>query len=93
MPNIIDFTPRGLLTEEGNQRNRKAIDELGHANANLLNALVECLTTSSSMEDSLRRIGVEPDGIQDVMQMVETRKAATEEFLRSLTGAPPWKST
>ncbi len=91
MSESIDLTPAGLQTQEGIKRNRKAIDALSNANANLLNSLMECLTADGTLQYSLKMLGLSAEDISIVLGHADARKAATEEFLRSLTGAPPWK--
>ncbi len=89
----INLTPRGLQTQEGIKRNTEAVSELETANAELANILVQCLTTADSLAGSLRKLGLDPEEIDDVVEAYDRRAAATEEFLRSMTGAPPVKKT
>ncbi len=88
MSNTVNLTPRGLTTPEGIERNAKAVQELETASAELANILVQCLTTADSLEGSLRKLGLDPEEIDDVVRAYDRRAAATEEFLRSMTGAP-----
>ncbi len=93
MPKTIDLTPLGLTTPEGVKRNRRAVQALDSATADLCNMLMQTMETPCSLEDSLRKLGLDKDETDDVLQAVKRRRDATEEFLRSLCGAAPVKNT
>ncbi len=93
MVNTVDLTPVGLQTQEGIKRNKAAVRELETANAELANMLLQCLETANSLQASLRKLGLGKEEIADVQAAVDRRAAATEEFLRSLIGAPPVNKT
>jgi uncharacterized protein (DUF1778 family) len=85
----IDMTPVGLTVPGGRNRIAKAIKTFNDTTADVANMLTECLTTARSMEASLRILDLSDEEIRDVVDAIDRRAKAQEEFLRALAGHPP----
>lgn len=92
----IDITPRGAKTPEGCARIHEAAEKL-HAKvlacADLFSELLDTLTDNGSgLEGNLVRIGLDQADAEqladDCREAMHTWKAAGNDYLKALTGAP-----
>jgi len=88
-PMMIDMTPEGCKTPEGAAKVNEAIRAFEDSAAALANAAMEFFDT---YEDDILRmtrdweIGSMKDDMADIRVMIQTRRKAQEEFLKSLAG-------
>lgn len=95
-PQTIDITPRGAKTPEGCTRIHEADEKLQGkvlGCADLFYELLDTLTDNGSgLEGNLIRIGLNQDDAKqladDCREAIRAWKAAGNEYLKALTGAP-----
>lgn len=92
MTKTISLKPRGMETPEGEQRVAKALKAFDESHPTVANAATQFIT---KYLDEIKAVVVrtdEPDAVEDfeeLLELIEQRRVAQEQFLRAIAGVPP----